>query len=286
MQPMLAVWARVEGLIYLNGRFAGACAADAPLFFPVAQRGANFIEYRPLARGARSLARRLVLADGRPLEAPQDVYCVLWPGGALEVELACEEEKAQTEPEHIEVEGGQLLLGSDGEGSYAAVVDARGVRTGFARFARAHLGRDGVLEGWTERNDTVGHARIERYRASGAGLEMLSSELTWARGAPDWPRNAQDTALAALEASLLGLEGEADGYLAPELRGRGLVAGLCAGAMGCGAVKYAPPGADAAVALFYARGERLAQAECVYYRCVPVGGAQGLWQIAQMWRNA
>ncbi len=298
MQPTLAVSAPVAGVVYLNGRFAGECAADAPLFFPAAPRGAHYLEYRPLERGAVPLARRLVLAEGRPMAAPEDVFCVCWPGGVVEVKLACEETprvrwgNAELPPgagkpeEEAPLEGGTLLLGRFGAQRYAATLDAEGTLNGFVRFD-ALRGREGDnLLCLTDRGDAVGHALLEHWQASGAGFRLLSSENAWAHGAPRWPQSEEGTALAACEAALLGLSGEADGYLAPEKRGQNFVGTLISGANACGKVKYAPPDAHGAVALFFPIDERLTQVRCARFRGVPAGGTQGPWQIAAMWMEA
>lgn len=297
MQPTLLISAPVAGMVYLNGRFAGECAGDAPLIYPVSPRGPAYIEYRPLESGARPLARRLVLSGGVPVGVPEDLYCVSWPGGALEVELDCEERprvrfrsaelpEGAGEPEEIPVPGGTLLLGAIGGERYAATLDADGQLNGFARFSRVRHTGDGRLDCATDRNDTVGHAVLERWQASGEGLRLLSSEGAWTHGAPRWPDTAENTAIAAFEAAILGLAGEADMYLAPELRGRNLPKSLAGDAIACGAVKYAPPDAKSAVALFIRVADRHARADCVFFRAVPAGGNQGPWQLTALWSGA
>ena len=48
MQPTIICTAPTEGMICLNGRFAGEVSKERPLFAPVSPFGALYIEYRPL----------------------------------------------------------------------------------------------------------------------------------------------------------------------------------------------------------------------------------------------
>lgn len=296
MQPTLAISASIAGVIYANGRFAGECDPDTPMYLPVAPRGAVYLEYHPLEDGARALARKLVFSEGRPIVIPEDLYCVCWPGGVVEVELGCENAppavfgnvelpSGAEEPEEIPLADGQLLLGGLENDRYAATIGAEGKLNSFARFSRLRHSGEGRLLCVTDRGDLVGHAVLEHWQATGEGLRLLSSEGAWIDGAPRWPHTAEDTALAAFEASFAGLTGEADGYLAPELRGRNLLKGMAGEAVACGRMKYAPPDAGSAVALFVREAERLASVQCIYFRATPAGGSQGTWQIAALWAD-
>ena len=91
MQPTIIVHVPAAGMICLNGRFAGESTPQRPLFAPVCPSGPLYIEYRPLEGDRDTLARRLVLSGGRPMAEAignaEGLYCVAWPGGALELEL-------------------------------------------------------------------------------------------------------------------------------------------------------------------------------------------------------
>lgn len=86
--------ASVEGVLYLNGHFAGEVRLGAPLFRPVRAYGALFLEFRPLAEGYLPLTRRLAFASGRPVAQSiadaAGVSGVMWPFGVTEIELAPE----------------------------------------------------------------------------------------------------------------------------------------------------------------------------------------------------
>ena len=92
MHPAIICAAGAEGMIYLNGRFAGEVSGERPLYMPVAPYGAVYIEFRPLTGASEGVARRLVLSGGMPLaerlENADGLWCVAWPNGALELEIS------------------------------------------------------------------------------------------------------------------------------------------------------------------------------------------------------
>ncbi len=317
MQPVAVVSCRVPGIIYLNGRFAGECASDAPLILPVAPRGALYVEHRPLVGGYAGQAHRVAFADGEliPASVPDGVFAVKWPGHIAELELSAapfaQAESAFASMDNLPVailrgaetvlrvagqsialpEGAGLpdthtslgedacFLGPVGESRYLACFSAGDFAPMGAVVADDIEIEDGKIRAFTRLRDVVGHARIEIWEAQDASLALADSEHAWAGGTPVWPRNAEDTARAALEAGILGLPAEAEGYLAPHLRGQNLVAARTGGFDACVPLKYAAPDARRAVGLLRRESARCATVSPVYYTAAPMGGAQGAWAI-------
>ena len=91
MQPMLMITSRQEGIVHINGAFAGEVRPNAPLFRPVSAYGAVYIEFSPLAPGILSVARRIALSAGKPVEASFEgmtgLSAISWPFGVTEIEL-------------------------------------------------------------------------------------------------------------------------------------------------------------------------------------------------------
>ncbi len=94
MQPVLMITSAVEGIVYINGAFAGAVRPDAPLFRPVSAYGSAYIEHRPLKRGYLPLAALAAFSAGKPVpasfESADGVRGVIWPHGVTEIELTPE----------------------------------------------------------------------------------------------------------------------------------------------------------------------------------------------------
>lgn len=265
VQPVLMLASKVKGLIYVNGRPVGetsgeAGATGAEAVVPVAPRGAVYVEHRPLVNGYLPLARRLTLSGGRVMpgsvsEEP-GLAAVLWPGGVVEIELT---------PEPIA----------------AAEPETRGT----AADPNAVQMDDGTVRLVETLDDVVGHARLSVFEATGGDWRLTHSEILWDEGAPRWPQTSEDAALAALEAWFLGLEEEARGYLTPALAQRlpALMAELTQeGTLGAVKLRYAAPGARAAVGLV-----RMAHAQCAWVcalqtQAVAMGGPQGTWRISDI----
>ncbi len=318
MQPMLAVTAPHPGLIYLNGHFAGELSREQPLLRPVCATGALYLDYRPLTRACRSMARRIVFSGGAPMaesvEAAGDVSAVVWPGSVTELELSPEARDAPPrsfslsghdfrlagEPPQLECDGrllcalpegaelpsiqnlkeGAILLGRASEGMYLVAVrpDFRG-QTGFLRARQIDVEGDGRIRAVVAPEDTVGHATLEIWRLTGDGLALVTSESAWAQGAPRWPQTPAQTAMAAVEAALAGLHAEAEGYLAPALRHSFSTNRLRESCDLCVEMRYAPPDARPCVGLLRLEGGSLARVSPLYYRASPSGGPQGPYQI-------
>ena len=158
-----------------------------------------------------------------------------------------------------------VILGIDIGGSTTKIV---GLRTDGSVYVVSDLG------------DTVGHARAAVYTPSAEGYELAAADMLWTDGTPAWPQTPEDCALAALEAELLGLTGEANGYLAA---GYALtspaLSDLIAGFDACTRMKYPLPGGEAAVALLRLESGNLLRAMPVLYSVSLTGGAQGPYRI-------
>lgn len=318
MQPTIICAARVPGMIYLNGRFAGETAPQRPLIAPVSPGGALYLEYRPLAGTGPALARRIVLSGGEPLpESLADavgISCVAWPGGALEVEFSAVETALEPVsidgipatirrgedtafllngleiplpegalPPRLARQGGAaLLLGeAAGGGQYLAALSADMTALLGTLAAEAIAPADGGLfSAVVDLGDTVGHARLEQWLVDPGGLRMVSSESAWMAGAPRWPETAEGAMIAAVEAVLAGLPGECAGYLSPALASRSPLESVAEICDLCLPMKYAVPDARPCVGLLRAQNAHLATVRPLYYRAEPAGGPQGPWQIA------
>ncbi|MGI6239640.1 MAG: hypothetical protein ACOYI5_08455 [Christensenellales bacterium] len=324
MQPVAVISCRVPGILYINGRFAGECAPDAPLITPVSPRGAVYIEHRPLARGYAGQAHRVAFSSGALVSesVPDGVTAVRWPGGIAELELSdaplARAESAfanvdglpvallRAEGTSLRVAGGELslpedaglpearavlgeavcLLGAAGAGRYLACYDAATFAPIGAIVADdIEIEDSGGVRALTKLGDTVGHARIEMWALLAGALEPVDSEYAWANGTPDWPKTAEDTALAAFEAAILGLDAEAEGYLAPPLRASARMARLAEGYSAATRLKYALPDHRQAIGLVRAETDRCAAVVPVYYKASAMGGAQGAWAIDALERG-
>lgn len=91
MQPMLMITSRHEGIVHINGAFSGEVRPDAPIFRPISAYGAVYIEFSPLKPGILSIARRIALSAGKPVEASFEemtgLSAIAWPFGITEIEL-------------------------------------------------------------------------------------------------------------------------------------------------------------------------------------------------------
>lgn len=316
MQPTLVLSAPHAGILYINGRFAGEVSGDAPLMRPVSSRGAVYLDYRPLSSRCEGMARRIVFSGGAPMqesvEDAEDINVIVWAGGTVEIELAAKEKPAEAQrfsaaghlfalegdallcdgrrianlpagallPEYRSISGGAALTGICSGGRYLLTLDESFSRsTGFLRANQLEMEADGRIRAIVGAGDLVGHATLESWKMTPDGLMLLGSEPAWANGQPQWPAAPAATVRAMAEAALAELDGEAEGYLSPALRGQGIPAALRARCDLCIEMKYAPPDPRPCVALLRLQGDRLAHAAPLYYRASPSGGPQGPWQI-------
>jgi len=91
MHPMLLITSPADGLVYLNGVFAGEVRKDAPLFRPISPSGALYLEYRPFPSLHLPSADRIVFANGSPMpvsfQHTENLHAVAWPFGITEIEI-------------------------------------------------------------------------------------------------------------------------------------------------------------------------------------------------------
>ena len=320
MQPTIICLVPAAGMIYLNGRFAGESAPQRPLFAPVCPSGALYVEYRPLEGDFDGLARRLVLSGGAPLaQSLADaggLHCVAWPGGALELALApdrhtvehflleglpCALTRGQETalslngvpvslpegaglPTLLRLDGAAALLGDTvGGGRYLAALSADLSRqTGLLTADAIEPTDRGLFSAFAALGDTVGHARLEQWLVDGDGLDCVSCESAWAGGGPRWPDTAEGAMIAAVEAALAGLPGEAEGYLSPALAEKRPLANVAEACDLCVPMKYPAPDPRPCVGLVKQLNPHLATVRPLYYRAEPTGSPQGRWMIGEI----
>lgn len=320
MQPTIICLVPAAGMIYLNGRFAGEATPQRPLFAPVCPSGALYVEYRPLEGAFDALARRLVLSGGAPLAESLveagGLHCVAWPGGALELALTPESrvvERFMLEglpcaitrgtatalslngvpvslpegaelPALLRLDGAAALLGDTADGGrYLATLSADLSRQTGLLTADAIEPMDGALfSAFTALGDTVGHARLEQWLADEGGLNCVSCESVWAEGGPRWPDTAEGAMIAAVEAALAGLHGEANGYLSPALAEKRPLASVAEACDLCVPMKYPVPDPRPCVGLVKENNAHLATVRPLYYRAEATGGMQGRWMIGEI----
>ena len=317
MQPTIICTARTPGMIYINGRFAGEASRQRPLFAPVSPSGAVYLEYRPLSGADGALARRLVFSGGAPmadsLAGATGLSCVAWPGGALEVEFShcprsleyfelegrrCAIERGETTrlltggaevilpegalpPRAARQRDALVLTGDiDGGGQYLVALSGDFSRLLGQLAADSIAPADGGLySAVVSLGDSVGHGRLEQWLADGSGLSLASAESVWADGAPHWPETANGAMIAAVEAMLAGLPGEAEGYLSPALAAARPLDSIAEACDLCVPMTYAPPDPRPCVGLLKSVNDHLATVRPLYYSAEQGAGRQGPWQI-------
>lgn len=323
MQPTLIISASVSGILYLNGCFAGEIDPDAPLVRPVGGRGALYLDFRPFTNDNLSMTRRLVFSGGAPLaesvENAENLNLILWPNAVTELELtpdrrtffpmhfqlaghsftlnpekpelSCDGRRLTSlpegalQPEYRPLSTGAAFIGDCTNGKYLFTTDAAlQARTGFLLARQLDIESDERIRAVTALDDLVGHATLETWRLTPNGLMLLSSEPAWANGAPRWPVTPAETARAAVEAALAGLDAEAEGYLAPALRSQFPIAQLRENCDLCIEMKYAPPDPRPCVGLLKLEGARMARVSPLYFQATPTGGPQGPWQLERIER--
>lgn len=319
MQPMLVISAVQPGILHINGHFAGEFSSAAPLLRPSASHGALLLDYRPFDDAYRPMARRLVFSGGKPLpeslEAADGVNCVIWPGSIVELELApmeylpsrqvfshggfsfmleggaepklqcegrqfCSLPEGASMPQIQKLRDGTALLGECAGGMYLATADRelRGL-TGFLRAKRIEILPDERIRAVVAPGDTVEHAAVEEWQLTAAGLQLLSSQFGWEHGSPRWPQTPEETALAAVEAAMAGLDDEADSYMLPRLREKQPLLGIGNRCDLCVRMKYALPDSGPCIGLLRLKGGKLAQVEPLHFRIVHSDRREFPWQL-------
>lgn len=321
MQPTLALSASHPGILYLNGHLAGELCAETPLMRPVGSQGAVYLDFRPFTNACRSMTRRLVFSGGMPLaesaESAENLSIVVWPGGAVEIELtpethapslqhfqlgghsfclngetlllSCDGNPLCTLPAGAQIPQmhstpqGVALLGECAEGKYLLTLNPTcQAYTGLLRARQLQLESDGRIRAVVSPEDLVGHATLETWRLTLEGLMLISSEPAWSNGAPRWPKTPEETARAAVEAALAGLESEAERYLSPALRNQFPLSGIRDKCDLCVEMKYAPPSSRPCVGLLHLEGAHMGRVSPLYFRASPSGGPQSPYQIDEL----
>ena len=92
--------------------------------------------------------------------------------------------------------------------------------------------------------------------------------------------------MAVLQAQLLALSGEAEGYLAAGYaRASAPLAEIVEGFDACVRMKFPLPSGENAVALLRLAGENLLEAVPVFYSASATGGTQGSYRIERLLRG-
>lgn len=321
MQPTLVLSASHPGILYINGRFSGEIGEDAPLIRPVCPRGAVYLDYRPLTDAHRPMARKLVFSGGSPMSASVEeadgLNVILWPGNTVEIEISpectvsspqyfqlgghnfildreslhlmcgghhlCTLPEGAEPPELYTTQYGAALIGRCAGGKYLLSTDsALRNQTGFLRAGQLDIESDERIRAVVTPADLVGHAVLETWKITPDGLMLLSSEPAWADGAPHWPKTPEETARAAVEAALAGLDAEAERYLSPMLRSHAPLADIRSRCDLCVEMKYTTPDSRPCVGLLKLEGGRLGRVSPLYFRASPSGGPQGPYQIEEL----
>lgn len=313
MQPTLVVSAIHPGILYINGHFAGELCSDAPLIRPVGSRGALYLDYRPFSSAHLPLTRKLVFSGGSPMpgsvEDAESLNVILWPGNIAEIEISpqcvhpsrqhfhlnghdftldgetlhliCDGRRLATLPEGADVPemhplpSGIVLTGRCTGGKYLLSTDSDfRNQTGFLMANQLDIESAGHIRAVISSSDLAGHAMLENWQLSPEGLMLISSEPAWVNGTPRHPKTPEETARAAVEAALFGLNDEAERYLSPSLRSRIPLADIRDKCDLCVEMKYASIHARPCVGLLQLEGARLGRVTPLYFRFSPSSNSQ------------
>ncbi len=253
------------------------------------------------------------------LEQAQGVEAVLWPGSLLEVELTPEDsvcglpQPARREGYDCTLWGNRLHVSGGGadalctlpEGALMPEVTSSGAlpclkgalegggeyvqvyAPGFGHLLlsltgeRVQVEPGGGVQVLVDPQDLVGHAQLEIWQVGEAGCTLTRREPLWSRGAPAWPQNPQDTALAALQAAQQGLMDEARGYLLPMTPCEQALE-QARSSRGCVLLPRPLPSGEPGVGLLHLENDHLLRVEPVRYRAEPSPGLQGPWRLAEL----
>ena len=319
MQATLVICASQPGILYLNGSFLGETAPDEPLIRPVSPRGAVYLDYRPLKGGWAGVARKIVLSGGKPMpesvENAEDIGLIFWPGNISEIEITppclrsdaarsfsfgrhtfsirgdvpklyCGDSLLGTLPEDtdipkvIQMAAGYAFLGQAGSGMYLLTADADlQSGTGFLSADEIDIDSEETITATLAEDDFAGHITVEKWQLTPDGPELISSEPGWQNGKAKQPETAEQTALAAVQAALMGKTDEAEAFLTEELKEKQPLSKLFGQYDLCTEMKYAHPDNRPCIALLRLEGEHMAIAEPLYYSCVK---KDGVFRIDQL----
>lgn len=287
MQPILLVRAARPGAIYLNGRFAGEVEEERETALPIAAQGAQILQFFPYD-DSLPMARRLVFARGKPVVSAWNglagIRAVVWPCGALELEL--EPAGTSKDSAHARRVGEMDVLEEKTDAGERLTLSRAGQVLLRVEGREATLRADGSVYALSDLGDEVGHARAAVYTPTAEGYSLATSDMLWAQGGPAWPQTPEACALAALQAQLLGLSGEADGYLAAGYAcASAPLSEIVEGFDACVRMKFPLPSGESAVALLRLAGDNLLEAVPVLYSVSPTGGAQGPYRLEHLRRE-
>jgi len=315
MQTVAVFSAPLRGTVYINGRFAGECSEGAPLLMPISPEAMLYAQFMPLDGRYIPCACAIRISGGEATGTGPDIHMISWPGNVIEIEFS-PRSAYQRESEYGEIDSfpaaiirgeGALLriagqaiavpkgaemphshitgaceifLGRFTEGEYIACFSRNEMTpVGIIEASRFIQDENDVFRSLTETGDVTGHVISRTWDIGANGPDMLSEQVLWSDGGPKWPRDAENAAIAACQAAILGLWDEAEGYLETRQRGTGLMQKLCNGAADCISLPYSLPDSRRAVGIVRRISPNWAKADALYYRARPDGGMQGIWEI-------
>lgn len=301
MQPTLVVTSPAEGLVHINGRLAGETGPETPLIFPVTPNGTIYLEFMPFGRRFRPAAHRLTAKSGS-IDTYGDTYhLVSWPGGVTEISLKpltampAESEfsvidglpaamlrgeasllrigrssialpdGASLPDNHTSANGAELYMGKAGSMQYIAAFASDSLTPLGAVTGDTVTYSDDNITSASDLNDAAGHVRIDTYSLSHASLEHTSTAYTFGEKGRARPADAEKTAIAAIEALLLGLTEEAAEYLAGGLTSEKLQSSIN-DTDAVLPIRYGIPNAHPAIGLVHRTGSHTAVVTPLYYR--------------------
>ena len=307
MQPTAVITSPAVGLVYINGRLAGETAPESPLIIPITPNGTVYIELIPFGRIFRPCAYRLPVKNGVPNTENTDnsMTLMLYPNGVIETSLrppkafTADSEFTVTDgipitlqhgeasllkagnssaalpggaslpDSHMTLNGNELFLGNIPGGKYLAVFDKDTLIPKGSITADSISTENSTVHTETALNDTAGHIRIDEYSIYTDGIGLISSQIHLP--SPKHPTNAEEAAMAAMEALLLGLSEEARQYTA------GSIAAITEGIDAVIPLKYAVPTTLPAIGLVRRLSEHCASVEPLYYKAKL--SEDGKWKI-------
>ena len=316
MQTIAVFTAPTGGVISINGRFAGETGPDSPLIMPVTPNGTLYVEFNPFSRRYRPIAYKFHTSSGEfDIENTSDAcYMMLWPDGICEFSLTPpaayppESEYsmlddrpvallrgeasilrvgrqslalstgAQLPDTKIHINGAEIYMGKCSEGQYAAAFSAHTLQPISSITAGKIEFENNTLRAATDLNDTAGHTLIEIYTPTETALNLTSAEYMWTNAAQITPDSPEKTALAAVQAAMLGLHDEADSYLAPSLSQSNILSEIARDFDTVLPMKYIIP-KQPAIALVKKQTDRAAKIVALAYHAIPTGNT---WQLTRL----
>ena len=313
MQPTLVITSPAAGLVHINGRITGETGPDNPIIMPITPNGTIYLHFFPLGRRYRPGTYRLSASSGNISKADDTSYLISWPGNIYEISLmpltAVPQESefsmidgipaailrgeasllrigqhsvalpdgASLPDIHTTANGAEIYMGACGKQRYLAAFASDSLLPLGTIVADAiDLSADSTIAASTALHDTAGHTRIDTYSASQAALEHTSTTYTFGENGRIRPSDAEQAALAAAEAVLLGLNDEAANYLSGSLTTTQL-SDILNGVDTVIAIKYSIPGAHPAIGLVSRTGSHTASVIPLYYKSTRA--ADGSWRI-------